>query len=227
MRTNEISFGKLLLMRFSTISTLVCFLFFSPTIYSQQDSADLHVFEKVDKEAFYPGGEGGWKQFLVKNLNPNVPIDNGAPVGIYTVYAQFIVNKEGLISDVKALTNIGYGMEKEVLRIIQKSGKWVPANQNGRNVNAYRKQPVTFQVTDESFEISAYTISADKDNEIIINVGRVQPEDIDVTISRGTITRKAGTKYIIHVTGKERVIIKIFNMKKKNKEIGSASLAVM
>src|SRR5262245_41541318 len=100
-------------MRISTISTLVCFLLFSSGVYSQQDSSDFRVFEKVDKEAFYPGGEAGWKQFLVKNLNPNVPVDNGAPVGIYTVYALFIVNKEGIVSDIKALTNVGYGMENE------------------------------------------------------------------------------------------------------------------
>ena len=40
-------------------------------------------------------------------------------------------------------------MESEVMRIIRKSPKWAPALQNGRTVNAYRKQPVTFQIEEE------------------------------------------------------------------------------
>ena len=213
-------------MRITTISAIVCFLFSTSAAYSQQDSADSRIFETVEKEAAYPGGEAAWKQFLVRYLNPNIPVKNGAPSGLYTVYAQFIVNKEGMVSDVRALTNFGYGMEAEVMRIIQKSGKWSPASQHGRTVNAYRKQPVTFQVIDDSYDICTYTIAADKDNEIIINVNNIQPEDINVTISRGTITRKGGTKYIVHVTGNERVLITITNTKKKNKVVGTASLAV-
>jgi protein TonB len=62
---------------------------------------------------------------------------------------QFVVDKEGNISDVKALTNHGYGMEQEAVRAIQKGPKWTPAVQNGRQVKAYRRQPITFQVTGE------------------------------------------------------------------------------
>ena len=68
------------------------------------------------------------------------------PEGTYTVYVQFVVSKDGSISDVKALTNHGYGMEAEAMRVIKKGPKWVPAVQNGRQVNAYRKQPITFVV---------------------------------------------------------------------------------
>jgi protein TonB len=62
---------------------------------------------------------------------------------------QFIVDKQGNISDVKALTNHGYGMEEEAIRAIKRGPKWTPAIQNGRNVNAYRKQPITFVVAEE------------------------------------------------------------------------------
>jgi periplasmic protein TonB len=40
-------------------------------------------------------------------------------------------------------------MEQEAVKVIKKGPAWVPAVQNGRSVNAYRKQPVTFQVTSE------------------------------------------------------------------------------
>jgi protein TonB len=65
------------------------------------------------------------------------------------VVVQFIVAKDGTVSDIKALTRYGYGMEQEVVRIIKKSPKWSPAQQNGRTVNAYRKQPITFVVQEE------------------------------------------------------------------------------
>jgi protein TonB len=62
---------------------------------------------------------------------------------------QFVVDKDGNLSNMKALTHHGYGMEQEVLRVLLKSPKWLPAIQDGRQVKAYRKQPVTFQITEE------------------------------------------------------------------------------
>jgi protein TonB len=107
------------------------------------------IFDKVEVEAKFPGGDAKWRQFLERNLNPNAPVDNGAPDGTYTTVVQFIVDKEGNISDVKALTSHGYGMEDEAVRVIKKGPKWEPAIQNGRQVKAYRKQPITFQVQSE------------------------------------------------------------------------------
>jgi protein TonB len=104
------------------------------------------VFNKVEVEASFAGGDAGWRRFLEKTLNASVPTDNNAPAGSYTVMVQFIVSKDGTISDVTATTNQGYGMEGEAIRAIKKSGRWTPAQQNGRQVNAYRRQPITFQV---------------------------------------------------------------------------------
>jgi len=54
--------------------------------------------------------EGNWIRFLQKNLNANVPVDNGAGPGRYSVVIQFVVDKEGNVSDIKALNNHGYGV---------------------------------------------------------------------------------------------------------------------
>lgn len=118
-------------------------------IIEEKKEDENQIFEKVEIEASFTGGEPAWRKYLERNLNPNAPVDNGAPEGTYTVYVQFVVSKDGSISDVKALTNHGYGMEAEAMRVIKKGPKWVPAVQNGRSVNAYRKQPITFQVTSE------------------------------------------------------------------------------
>jgi hypothetical protein len=207
------------------IAVILCFLFSPFIIYSQQDTTKEKVFEKIEIEASYPGGFPAWVKFLEKNLNGNVPVKNGAPAGKYSVYIQLIVDKDGSVTDMKALTNLGYGMETEVMRILKKSGAWQPATINGRAVKAYRKQPVTFMVTDEKFDISTYTIDAGKDNKITIDAGRIKAEDLKVTISRGTITPGNNGNFIIHVTGIDRVLITIYNSKKDNL-IGTASLEV-
>src|SRR5215471_19408072 len=136
-------------MKSFTFAILCVFLFFSLQLFSQPgqvDSTDLKVFEKVDIDASFPGGEQEWKKFLQHNLRANVPVDNGAPAGKYTVWVQFIVDKEGNVTNLKPLTNQGFGMEEEVLRILKLVPKWTPASQNGRYVRAYRKQPITFIV---------------------------------------------------------------------------------
>lgn len=105
-------------------------------------------FEKVEIDAKYPGD---WGRFLESNLRGNTPADNGAPPGKYTVILQFIVDIEGNVSDIKALTSHGYGMEEEAIRVLKKSKskKWIPAFQNSRHVPAYRKQPITFVINAE------------------------------------------------------------------------------
>ncbi|HMR84146.1 MAG TPA: energy transducer TonB, partial [Niabella sp.] len=87
------------------------------------------IFTKTEIEAQYPGN---WRNYLEKNLNGLVPVDNGAKQGTYTTVVQFIVDKDGNTSDFKALTTHGHGMEEEALRAIKASGKWKPAIQNGR-----------------------------------------------------------------------------------------------
>lgn len=114
-----------------------------------KDVDDKEILTHVEIEAEFPGGLSAWSRFLHKHLNSNTPMDNGAPPGSYTVMVQFIVDKEGNISDVKALTNHGYGMEEEAIRVIKRGPQWTPAVQNGRHVNAYRKQPVTFIYSEE------------------------------------------------------------------------------
>lgn len=110
--------------------------------------------EKIEKE---PDGplmiveidakfKGNWKVFLERNLDPEVPINNGAPTGKYSVLVQFVVDIEGNVSDIKTLTNHGYGMEEEAVRVLKKAAKWEPAIQNGHQVKAYRKQMITFIV---------------------------------------------------------------------------------
>ena len=118
------------------------------SVQAQKPAADKDiVFTKTEVEPSFPGGLKGWRSFLEHNLNAATPVDHGAGVGTYVVMVQFIVDADGQVHDIKALTNHGFGMEEEVVRLMKSSPKWIPATQNGRQVNAYQKQPVTFVIS--------------------------------------------------------------------------------
>ena len=108
-----------------------------------------NVLSVVEVEASFPGGLDAWRAYLQKNLKVNIPIKRKAPAGVYTVVVKFVVSKEGIISDVVSETNHGYGMEQEVIRVIKAGPKWTPAKQNKRFVNAFRRQPITFVISDK------------------------------------------------------------------------------
>lgn len=103
----------------------------------------------VQQEARFPGGLAAWMNYLQRNLRSEVPTDNGAPAGSYTVIVSFLVNKEGKVSEVKAENDPGYGIAEEASRVIERGPTWVPAVQNGRNVIYRQKQSITFQVVEQ------------------------------------------------------------------------------
>ncbi|MBW0176830.1 energy transducer TonB [Sediminibacterium sp.] len=117
-------------------------------IKSKDDELDAE-FKTVQIAAEFPGGIKEWQRFLERNLNSDLPTDNGAPVGVYTVTVSFVVDTEGKVSDVKAENDPGYGTKDEAVRVIRKGPKWIPANQNGRAVVYRHKQMITFKVSEQ------------------------------------------------------------------------------
>ncbi|MFV0605269.1 MAG: energy transducer TonB [Niabella sp.] len=107
------------------------------------------IVRDVNIEASYFGGNAAWIRFLERNLRGEVPVEKGASPNSYKVIIEFVVDVDGTVSQIKPLTSLGYGMEEEAMRVIKKSGKWKPAVLKGREVKAYRKQPITFRVLDQ------------------------------------------------------------------------------
>ncbi len=107
------------------------------------------VFTVVQIPAEFPGGIAGWTKYLERTLNRDLPVENGAPSGKYTVYVAFTVDKNGNISDVQAENDPGYGTKDEAVRVIKRGPAWKPAVQNGRNVIYRHKQGITFMVSDQ------------------------------------------------------------------------------
>ncbi len=103
------------------------------------------TFTKVEIESEYPGGAGAWQRYLGKNMHyPDDAVNNEIQG---TVIVQFIVDKEGNISDAEAISGpTEGGLREEAIRCIKKSGKWTAAIQNGRQVKSYKKQPIVFKL---------------------------------------------------------------------------------
>jgi periplasmic protein TonB len=109
------------------------------------------IFSKVEVEASFPGGDEGWRQYLMKTLHPERIVDlvkfpRGKKTFKQTVIVKFIVIRDGTLAEVSAenYDQIDPYCAAEAIRVIKVSPKWIPAYQNGRKVSAYRRQPITF-----------------------------------------------------------------------------------
>ena len=84
----------------------------------------------------------GWR--LGNNFTP--PDEPGLK-GKVTV--SFVVEKDGSLTDIKVLKDIGYGSGREAERVMRKSPKWTPAEQNGRKVRCAFIQTFSIENPDE------------------------------------------------------------------------------
>ena len=99
-------------------------------------------FTKVEIEAKF---KGDWGNYVKKEIEKNM--DELTEAGISgTCIVKFIVSKDGRVSDVEAITMKGSKLSEVAVNAIRKGPDWIPAQQNGREVNAYRHQPVTFKI---------------------------------------------------------------------------------
>ena len=136
---------------YSSIDTGVSAVFIAPKIQKNVDPSKNNdpIFYTAEKPAEFPGGIEGWSNYLMNNLDRNLPNRNKAVPGKYTVKLNFIVSKNGDVENVIAENNPGYGTESEAIRVIEKGPKWIPAEQNGRKVNFLMKQVIVFNVSDK------------------------------------------------------------------------------
>lgn len=106
-------------------------------------------FSKVEIEAAVDKVE--WQQFLQKNLQPIIEsaVSKGIKAGTYTVNVKFIVTKEGIVKNISTLNDPGYGLSEQLIAIMKDSPKWKPGLQNGKPVNSYHTQPVTFVIEEQ------------------------------------------------------------------------------
>ncbi len=101
------------------------------------------VFIKTEVPARFPGGDIGWSRYINKVMADHeselkgVDVKGGCKL-------RFVVDEEGKVSNVEALTKTGTKAARIAIDAIQKGPKWVPAQQNGRVVKSYVERTVHF-----------------------------------------------------------------------------------
>lgn len=96
-----------------------------------------------EKEAAFVGGFAALKNFLVKNLKAEVAEKsvNGGQVRV-----AFKIDTVGKVTLYHLRKSVEFILDEEALRVIGKMPDWIPAEQEGKKVNAYRIQPLTFAI---------------------------------------------------------------------------------
>ena len=109
----------------------------------KEDRDDI-IFKSVEIEALFKGDWGAYvKKEIEKNLDELTEANESG-----TCIVRFVVSKDGSVSNVEAITMKGTKLAEVAVNAIRKGPKWIPAIQNGTQVNAYRQQPITFKIND-------------------------------------------------------------------------------
>jgi periplasmic protein TonB len=105
---------------------------------------DNTVYEFVEKQPSFPGGEAELQSFLAKNIKYPQFAQESSIQG--RVYVQFVVERDGTVTDVKTVKDIGGGCGKEAERVVRSMPKWSAGEQNGRPVRVKFTVPVLFKL---------------------------------------------------------------------------------
>jgi protein TonB len=102
------------------------------------------VFDVVEQMPEFPGGQAALLKWIGDNIKyPAIAQEQGIQG---RVFAQFVVNKDGSIVDVKILRSPDPSLSKEAERVIKLMPKWRPARQGNKNVRSRFNLPVMFRL---------------------------------------------------------------------------------
>jgi hypothetical protein len=106
-----------------------------------------HTAGYSEAESVFPGGAPAWNQYLIGHMRyPDRAVNNEIQG---TAVVEFIVDKQGQIDplDIFMDHSIEFSIDKESKRLIRESPAWTAAEQNGKKVYSYKKQPFFFKLT--------------------------------------------------------------------------------
>jgi len=102
------------------------------------------IFSIVEDQPTPIGGISAFYQYIQKKMKYPAQARRMGIEG--KVFVQFVVDKDGSITEVKAIKGIGAGCDEEAVRVIQGSPKWKPGKQRGRAVKVRMILPITFKL---------------------------------------------------------------------------------
>jgi TonB family protein len=105
------------------------------------------IIVSIEQAPQFKGGMLGFYQFLARNLHYPDQMFRYNVQG--SVIISLTVEKDGSLTDIKSVKDVGYGSADEVIRVLKKSPKWQPGFQNGRPVRITYTLPISFNLDKE------------------------------------------------------------------------------
>ena len=102
------------------------------------------IFQVVEQMPEFPGGMGKAMKFLAKNIKYPVAAQQAKIEG--RVIVQFVVGKDGSISDVHAVRSVSPELDAEAIRVVSMMPKWNPGKQRGKAVSVSYTMPIMFRL---------------------------------------------------------------------------------
>ena len=92
----------------------------------------------------FPGGTAALMKYLGTNIKyPTIAQENGTQG---RVIIQFVVERDGSITDVRVARGVDPYLDKEAVRVVKSMPKWIPGKQNGKAVRVKFTVPVMFRL---------------------------------------------------------------------------------
>ena len=93
---------------------------------------------------FMGGGLDTFRKFVMSKLEyPQMARDMNIQG---TVYIYFVINKEGVLTDLRIMRGVDPLLDNEVLSVVKDTPKWEPGKQRGNPVNVMFNMPVSFKL---------------------------------------------------------------------------------
>ena len=116
------------------------------TPIKEEDPDEEPPFIIVEQYPEYIGGDEARLNFLRNNIKYPQAAREIAIQG--TVYVNFVVEKDGSITQIKIIRGIGGGCDEEAVRVVQMMPKWKPGKQRGKEVRVAYDMPIKFTLRD-------------------------------------------------------------------------------
>jgi TonB family protein len=103
------------------------------------------VYTRAEVMPAYAGNDQALSNYIAGNIvYPDQAVENNVEG---TVKVQFVVDENGVVSDVKTIGNkLGYGLEEEAVNVVSKLPKWAPGKVKGKNVKTRLTVPITYKL---------------------------------------------------------------------------------
>ena len=137
----------------------------------QIPDGDEKVYQVCENPPAFPGGTHAMYKYLADNIK--YPDEAKAAGKQGRVMVQFVVRKDGSISDVSVAKSAGNAsLDKEAVRAVSSMPKWNPGTQGGKPVNVQYTIPVQFKLPSGMVN-NEKKDTEKKDNRIVIGNGGV------------------------------------------------------